>query len=135
MITTKDVEAVWELMRTANAEASAMSAEVTEHEGTTQDILHQLELECPPYPERAKLAKRLGRVRRMRRQAKDQYDLLQPLLTWITENQTAYQRFGAVVGQMRKLEERNGKRMYMCRGEERGKVIVKQEKGATKCTG
>ena len=123
MITIKDVESAWEIMRTADKEAASLSEEIMEHEGTQQDILHKLELEMPPYPERAKLAQQLGKVRRKRRVAKDQYEMLQPLLKWITENETAYKRFADVLGQMRKLEEKNSKRLYMCRGEERGKII------------
>ena len=123
MITIKDIEAAWDVMRTADKEAASLSEEITEHEGTQQDILHELELEMPPYPERAKLAQQLGKVRRKRRVAKDQYELLQPLLTWISNNQTAYRQFGDVLGQMRKLEEKNSRRLYMCRGEERGKII------------
>ena len=123
MITIKDVEAVWELIRTADKEAASLSEEVLEYEGTQQDILHKLELEMPPYPERAKLAQQLGKVRRKRRVAKDQYELLQPLLTWIDTNAGVCQKFGEVLGQMRKLEEKNSRRMYMCRGEERGKII------------
>ena len=123
MITIKDIEAAWDVMRTADKEAACLSAEIMEHEGTQQDILHELELEMPPYPERAKLAQQLGKVRRKRRVAKDQYELLQPLLTWVNNNQTAYRQFGDVLGQMRKLEEKNSRRLYMCRGEERGKII------------
>lgn len=123
MITIKDIEAAWDVMRTADKEAASLSEEIMEHEGTQQDILHELELEMPPYPERAKLAQQLGKVRRKRRVAKDQYELLQPLLTWVNNNQTAYKQFGDVLGQMRKLEEKNSRRLYMCRGEERGKII------------
>lgn len=123
MITIKDVESAWELIRTADKEAASLSEEVLEHEGTQQDILHRLELEMPAYPERAKLAQQLGKVRRKRRVAKDQYELLQPLLEWITSNPEAVKQFGAVLGKMRKVEEKNSRRLYMCRGEERGKII------------
>ena len=123
MITIKDIEAAWDVMRTADKEAASLSEEIIEHEGTQQDILHELELEMPPYPERAKLAQQLGKIRRKHRIAKDQYELLQPLLTWVSNNQTAYRQFGDMLGQMRRLEEKNARRLYMCRGEERGKII------------
>ena len=125
MITIKDVEAAWDLIRTADREAASLSDEILEHEGTQQDILHELELLTPPYAERAKLAQRLGKVRRKRRVAKDQYELLQPLVAWAAANPDAVKRFGEVVGQMRKITEKNSKRMYMCRGEERGRIIGK----------
>lgn len=123
MITIKDVEAAWDVIRMADREAASLSDEILEHEGTQQDILHELELLSPPYAERAKLAQNLGKVRRKRRVAKDQYELLQPLVTWTANNPKAAKEFGDVLGQMRKITEKNSRRLYMCRGEERGRII------------
>lgn len=127
MITIKDVERAMEIMRTADKEAAALSEEILEHEGTQQDILHKLELEAPSYQERAKLARQLGNVRRKRRIAKDQYDMLQPLIQWTLENRTAYERFSRIINQMKTMEERNSQRIYTCRGTELGKVIRKKK--------
>ena len=83
MITIKDVEAAWEVIRTADSEASSLAEDIRLCEDQQQDILHELELEMPPYPERAKLAQQLGKVRRKRREYKNRYEILQPLLEWI----------------------------------------------------
>lgn len=48
----------------------------------TQDILHRLELSEDGYHETARLGKLLRRVRRKRRKAKDEIDVLSPAVAW-----------------------------------------------------
>lgn len=123
MITIKDVEAAWDIIRTADSEAASISSEIKLCEDQQQDILHELELECPAFNERAKLAQRLGKVRRTRRVLKNRYETLQPLLEWINSYPDAAKQFGTTLGKMRKAEEIESRRLYMCRGDERGRII------------
>lgn len=77
-----------------------------------QDILHELELVNLSYHERGKLAKELVLTRRRRREFKNQIFLLEPFMTWKEANKKAINDISSVLGQTRKVEERQKSMVY-----------------------
>lgn len=78
----------------------------------TQDILHRLELSEDGYHETARLGKLLRRVRRKRRKAKNEIDVLSPAVAWAQENQPSVKSLERLLGALRKAEQRQAIRFY-----------------------
>lgn len=85
------------------------------HDYETQDILHKLELEDVSYHDTAKLGKALMKVRENRRKAKDSVELNAPLVEWIQSHSDALKSLQKVLGETRKIEEKQRRRMYVPR--------------------
>lgn len=85
------------------------------HDYETQDILHKLELEDVPYHDTAKLGKALTKVRENRRKAKDSVELNAPLVEWIQSHSDALKSLQKVLGEIRKIEDKQRRRMYVPR--------------------
>lgn len=100
-------EGVEEFLRflTESKEAYNISLSVQEEtEEMTQDLLHALELGNNSYHEQAKLGKTLSGIRKERRSAKYTIQQLQPLIDWVTNNQTTIRGLEKLLGQIRKEE-------------------------------
>lgn len=96
-------------------------------EDKTQDIMHELELLPNNYHERAKLATELAEVRQQRRAAKDMYERLTPLAEWYEKQRTAINALTRVLGEMRKIDEKQANRLYYKRADGSHEVIRRRE--------
>jgi hypothetical protein len=89
--------------------------EMMEQENLTQDYLHKLELESPTSSERSKIARQLGICRKKRRQAKDTFEAMSPLVDWSCDPEVvkAIRKLQETLGQIRKIERHQQNRMYV----------------------
>jgi len=87
-------------------------AEEQETDDITQDIMHSLELEEHTYHEYAQLSKELAQVRKERRMAKDTIAVLKPVLDWADKNTTVIRELEALLGAVRKSEQKLNNRLY-----------------------
>ncbi len=80
----------------------------------TQDYLHKLELEDLDYKERAKVATKISKARKDRRQCKDRTEVLQPLVDYLTSDKgkSMMNLLKEVLGKTRKAEARHENRVY-----------------------
>jgi len=78
------------------------------------DLRHELELEKPTYPQRAKIATKMQRALQERRSYKDEVELHTPLATLIesAEGRTFFNQLNKVLGDTRRIEERHKNRTY-----------------------
>lgn len=79
----------------------------------TQDILHYLELENPNYKESAKKATELKRVRKQRRQYKDEIEELADIAAFARENKKFIHDLEQLLGKVRKVEKYHAERRYV----------------------
>lgn len=88
----------------------------------TQDYLHALELDGLLYEERAKVATKIMRSRKERRDHKDALEILQPLVDYLQTDygKRALKMLREVLGKTRKVEDYHSVRSY------RPKVLVKE---------
>lgn len=80
----------------------------------TQDILHSLELDDLSLNEKRRMATRLSRVRKKRRENKNIIELYQPLYDFLTNEQgkRTYNLLREILGKVRKTEEYHRTRTY-----------------------
>lgn len=85
---------------------------LTEKNDQSQDIMHFIELRNAPYLERKKLYDTLPTIRQERRDAKDEIEILTPIVQYIedTRKNTAYLQ--QLLGDVRKIERRHYSRTY-----------------------
>ena len=79
--------------------------EVKRCEDQTQDILHKLELEDIKYKERAKYATMIQKIRRERRELKDEALLKSPIVQWGKSHIRELNELEKLLGEVRKLEK------------------------------
>lgn len=101
-------------------------------EHITQDYLHQLELADLNCRERSKIATKLARNRRARREYKDKVEELEPIVEFFQDpkNRSVLNSMSQLLGQVRKVEDYHKKRFYVPKvieGE-----IIKSEPGSLK---
>ena len=110
---SKHLEAFLAFLRNAKVEHQAAIEEETLTELETQDILHRLELYSDSYRERAKLANSLKQVRQRRRVAKDTYEVTKSIVRWAEDNKQVVRSLEWLLGEVRKVEDRQEKRIYI----------------------
>ncbi len=86
--------------------------EVKRCEDQTQDILHKLELEDIKYKERAKYATMIQKIRRERRELKDEALLKAPIVQWGKSHIKELNELEKLLGEVRKLEKACESRSY-----------------------
>ena len=94
----------------------------------TQDILHRLELYSDNYHETARLAKSLRSVRQRRRVAKETCEITKSIVRWIDDNKQVIRSLEWLLGEVRKVEDRQSKRIYIPKLGEVRKVEDRQSK-------
>ena len=112
MVTSKTIADLIRTIKDVDDEWSQSCTEQRECEDKQNDILHDLELVEHTHNERGRIAKDLAEIRRKRRTAKDHYELLQPLVSWAAQYQNAIHALERVLGDMRKIEEKQKNRIY-----------------------
>ena len=127
-IGSKDLEAVLRFFSEAEEEFARAHDEQELCEDRQQDILHDLELVDHTHNERGHMGKELTAIRRQRRAAKNAYELLTPLRQWLTENAHAMNILKRVLGEMRKIEDRQKNRIYRRRADGKGEIIEATKK-------
>ena len=94
----------------------------------TQDYLHSLELDLLTYSDRAKIATKLKKCRKERRECKDTVRVLEPLYNYITSEKGQHldNMLKEVLGATRKAEKSLDGRVY------RPRVLGKEPTNAAK---
>ena len=110
---SKHLEAFLAFLRNAKVEYQAAIEEETLTDLETQDILHRLELYSDSYREKAKLANSLKLVRQRRRVAKDTYEVTKSIVRWAEDNKQVIRSLEWLLGEVRKVEDRQEKRIYI----------------------
>lgn len=123
MITSKDVENVLWVLKEAEEESVLAYDEQKACEDKQTDILHEFELVDLSHNARGHLGKSLAEVRRQRRIAKDTCELLKPLCEWIATSQVSISALKRVLGDMRKIEEKQANRIYRRKADGKGEII------------
>ena len=100
-------------------EINRMSCEEEQEQNNKQqDLLHYIELEHYDYHKCARLTKNLREVRRKRRIAKDNQDLVASLVEWAETNKNIIKTLERVLGESRKKERHIENRFYIPRAKE-----------------
>lgn len=123
MIETKDLESILELFRRAKTELNMAIDDLKYCDDKTQDYLHELELVAHTYHERGRIAKELAELRQARRTAKDRIELMTPIVNWSVQYKSSIDGLQRVLGELRKIDEKQANRMYFYRADEKGKTI------------
>lgn len=83
------------------------------YEKYQNDIEHKIELDDSlKYHDYAKLAKELKEVRKNRRIAKDELDIIQPIVAYVEKNRGAINQLKQTLGEVRKVEKYQENRVY-----------------------
>lgn len=122
-ISTKDIEDILAIIREAPRELAAATEEVKYLDDKQQDILHELELTDHSYHEQARMAKSLREIRQKRRIFKDTIEKITPFTNWIEDNRRTINGLTRVLGDMRKIDNRQDNRIYYYRADDKGKTI------------
>lgn len=111
------LSAVCELFRETKADYEWSSNYVGQMDRLTQDYLHALELGNLNHGERAKVATKLAKCRRQRREYKDTVEILEPFMNYLNSDKGKNQLnlLADVVGKTRKVETRLKNRVYIPR--------------------
>ena len=102
-------------LREARTRLNIAVADELKANAQTQDILHRLEMEDDCNDETARLGTLLREVRRKRRIAKDAREVLTPVVTWADDQETLINTLDRTLGEIRKIERRQGNRAYIPR--------------------
>ena len=99
----------------ASSQYAQSHSEMLEQENLTQDYLHKLELESLTSSDRSKIARRLGICRQKRREAKDTFEELSPLIDWSGDPDVikVIRKLQETLGQTRKVERSHQNRIYI----------------------
>lgn len=106
------LEGFLEFLRQAQRDYQIAAEEEREKEAATQDLQHSLELQENSYHALAKISKVMAQVRRERRKAKDQQQLLQPIVEWIAQNTKVINSLEQLLGAVRRAEKSQEGRSY-----------------------
>lgn len=119
-----DIERIRMIFQEAERQNRNATVELEYCEKKQQDILHELELTEADYHEGAKLSRELAEIRRRRRNAKNLIELTGPVVKWLSEQSGAMSKLSNVIGQMRKIDDRQKNAVYYVRtGENAGMMI------------
>ena len=90
-----------------------LTTDIKYFEDATQDVLHKLELSKTSYHERARLAANIASLRQRRREVKDYYENIYPIVSWAIENKGVINRLKQLLGEVRKVEKHRENRYYV----------------------
>ena len=124
---TECIDEILKFLESAVKERDAHYTTMHWCEDKTQDIMHELELLPNNYHERARLATELAEVRQRRRAAKDMYERLTPLVEWCDKQRAAVNALTRVLGEMRKIDEKQANRLYYKRADGNHEIIRRRE--------
>lgn len=110
-----------ELLEDAKKDYYWNADEVNRLNGLQQDLLHKLELDGLKYGERAKVATKLMRCRKDRRESKDMVRVLEPLVKFLESDKgkNMINLMKEVLGKTRRVEKDMENRVYVPRELER----------------
>jgi len=80
----------------------------------TQDIMHVLELGSLNAVQLTKMSKELQTVRQERRKIKDELEVLEEIVRFVKRKPTEHE-INTLIGNVRKIEEKKGRRYYTMR--------------------
>lgn len=114
-MTSEQIDRFLSFLRECEQRVHMAEADEQEANSATQDILHSLELEDHEYRAYANLGKELRQVRRKRREAKDTFSTLTPVLAWVESNRAVIKSLERLLGDVRKAEKNTENRIYTAR--------------------
>jgi hypothetical protein len=114
-LVSKHISEFLDYLVEANSLYAQSHAEMLEQDSLTQDYLHKLELETLSSSERSKIALQLGLCRQDRRNAKDKFEELTPLVEWSGDPDVVkvIRKLQETLGQTRKVERNHQNRIYI----------------------
>lgn len=114
---TKRLEDFCKLCTDAVQDYNCYHEEVNRLDKLTQDYLHIIELDDLKYSERAKLATKLSECRRLRREAKNNVEILQSLVDYLCSDDgvATLKSFKSILGKTRQIENYHKTRTYKFR--------------------
>ncbi len=89
-----------------------------------EDLLHKLEFKDKTAAERNRTTTLMKKCRDERRKNKDKVEVLRELIEFINGNQPTIKRLEKILGDMRRIEENQSKRVY------RPRIMTQEEWGA-----
>lgn len=104
-----------DLLRESVVEYDYNYEEVHRRELLATDLDHKLELQELSYHEYANIAKQIKQCQKERRIYKDEAEELEPLATWMKNNQGTMSNITKLLGEVRKIETKHAERGYMPR--------------------
>lgn len=121
---TNDIEQIRIILQEAEHHYKLAESELDYCDRKQLDILHEFELLDLSYHDGAHLAKELSDIRKRRRVAKNTIDLLSPVLKWKTESSGALTKLNNLIGQMRRIDEKQENCIYYKRADDIGEMII-----------
>lgn len=89
---------------------------LSDRNGDQEDLLHYIELGKADGKARLALYSKFQKTRKERRRAKDDIEICEPIVEWITKNKPAINSLRNLLGSVRKIETRQANRSYAIRG-------------------
>lgn len=125
-MTNDELSGIIKAFRAVSKDYEYHVAQLKWYEDQAMDFQHFFELEDLNYNERAKLATRYAKSRKERRKHKDLSELLCPLAELFETEAGAklIRHLEAVLGEMRKVEDRHKRRSYRCCTERNGAFLT-----------
>ena len=122
------LEAFLDYLRYASEPHNIALTSCSEAEAATQDLLHSLELEDRDRTYTERLARRMKKIRRERRLAKDTVLRSGPIVDWVEKNAAVIKSLERLFGEIRKAEAKTTDRIYI----PRTKILEEIEPGTGK---
>lgn len=115
-------------LRQAQEDYNIAKSMDSDMEKETQDILHRIELGENTYHEYAKLSRGLKEVRQKRREAKDKWTQLEPIVNWAAEHEETIKSIEKLLGEVRKIERFEENRYYIPKTEIVSQILGDEKK-------
>ena len=117
----------------AKSEYARYTSELSYYDQLIEDYLHVLELENQNWSERAKVATQLACARKQRRTVKNEFELLQPIVSFANSDsgKKFLESLRSLSGNVRNVDKRHKQSTYKCRVlhlDEDGKINLKPPK-------
>lgn len=109
------LEAFLDYLQYTSGQYNIALTSCSEAEAATQDLLHSLELEDHDRTYMERLTRRMKKIRRERRLAKDTVLRSGPIVDWVEKNAAVIKSLERLLGEIRKAEAKTTDRIYIPR--------------------
>lgn len=113
MLTSEYLENFLNFLAEAETRFHIAQTVQSEKDSQTQDILHRLELADDPDDYRMQLLNALIPIRKERRAAKDEIEILSLIVNWVSQNYKTVNSLKQLLGEVRKLQNKQDNRIYI----------------------
>lgn len=99
-------------VRSIKSQYEFSCSKINEMDLLQNDLVHKIEFKDKTARERSKTTTRMKKCRDERRENKEYVELMEELVSFIDTNQPLIKRLEKILGNMRRIEENQGKRSY-----------------------